>query len=55
MGPNGSGKSTFFRICALIEEPDSGEVEFLSEGDVRLKNDIYLGAGSHSCCRKSGY
>jgi tungstate transport system ATP-binding protein len=24
MGPNGSGKSTFFRICALLEEPDAG-------------------------------
>ena len=41
MGPNGSGKSTFFRICALIEEPDSGEIKFFSEGDA-LKNDIYL-------------
>jgi len=41
MGPNGSGKSTFFRICALIEEPDSGEIKFFSDGDA-LKNDIYL-------------
>jgi tungstate transport system ATP-binding protein len=41
MGPNGSGKSTFFRICALIEEPDSGEIKFFSEG-AALKNDIYL-------------
>ena len=23
-GPNGCGKSTFLRICALIEQPDSG-------------------------------
>ncbi len=41
MGPNGSGKSTFLRICALLEEPDSGEIKFFSEGAV-LKNDIYL-------------
>jgi len=31
MGPNGSGKSTFLRICALLEEPDCGEVKFFSE------------------------
>jgi tungstate transport system ATP-binding protein len=41
MGPNGSGKSTFLRICALLEEPDSGEIKFFSEG-AALKNDIYL-------------
>jgi tungstate transport system ATP-binding protein len=41
MGPNGSGKSTFLRICALLEEPDSGEIKFFSEGGV-LKNDINL-------------
>jgi tungstate transport system ATP-binding protein len=32
MGPNGSGKSTFFRICALLEDPDKGEVTYLSGG-----------------------
>lgn len=41
MGPNGGGKSTFFRICALLEEPDSGEVKYFSEG-AALKNDISL-------------
>ncbi len=41
MGPNGSGKSTFLRICALLEEPDSGEIKFFSEG-AALKNDINL-------------
>jgi tungstate transport system ATP-binding protein len=43
MGPNGSGKSTFLRICALLEEPDSGEVKYKEKvkGGV-LKNDIFL-------------
>jgi tungstate transport system ATP-binding protein len=41
MGPNGSGKSTFFRICTLLEEPDAGEVRFLS-GTETLKNDVRL-------------
>lgn len=30
-GPNGSGKSTFMRICALLEEPDSGKVVYLAD------------------------
>ncbi len=54
MGPNGSGKSTFLRICALLEEPDGGEVKFFSETtqslarggglkkDIRLKRRITL-------------
>ncbi len=47
MGPNGSGKSTFLRICALLEEPDSGEVRYLSgkdivSKDIRLKRRISL-------------
>jgi len=41
MGPNGCGKSTFMRICALIEEPDRGEITYLS-GGVSLQKDIAL-------------
>jgi tungstate transport system ATP-binding protein len=41
MGANGSGKSTFLRICALLEDPDRGEVNFYSEG-ILLKKDIEL-------------
>lgn len=38
MGPNGSGKSTFLRMCALLEEPDNGEVSFYSGQSVVEKN-----------------
>ncbi len=38
MGANGCGKSTLLRICALLEEPDSGEVLFFS-GEERLRKD----------------
>ncbi len=38
-GPNGCGKSTFLRICALIEQPDSGSVTFSAEGP-KLKENI---------------
>jgi tungstate transport system ATP-binding protein len=41
MGPNGSGKSTFLRICALLEEPDAGEIMYFS-GANALKKDIEL-------------
>jgi tungstate transport system ATP-binding protein len=41
MGPNGSGKSTFLRICALLEEPDRGGVDYYS-GDRIAWKDIEL-------------
>jgi tungstate transport system ATP-binding protein len=40
-GANGSGKSTFLRICALLESPDTGEIQYFSEDEV-LKKDIEL-------------
>ena len=40
-GPNGSGKSTFLRICALLEDPDSGDIRFYSNGSL-LEKDISL-------------
>jgi tungstate transport system ATP-binding protein len=47
MGPNGSGKSTFLRICALLEDPDRGDIRYYCNGspvdkDVRLKRRITL-------------
>jgi tungstate transport system ATP-binding protein len=41
MGPNGSGKSTFLRICALLEQQDSGEIAYL-DNDTPLTQDISL-------------
>jgi tungstate transport system ATP-binding protein len=41
MGPNGSGKSTFLRICALLEQQDSGEIAYLDNG-TPLVRDITL-------------
>jgi tungstate transport system ATP-binding protein len=32
MGLNGSGKSTFLRICSLLENPDDGDLSFISGG-----------------------
>jgi len=40
-GANGCGKSTFLRICTLIEAPDSGEINYISEGIV-LPHDLAL-------------
>ncbi len=31
MGPNGMGKSTLLRICALLEAPDHGRVNYLGD------------------------
>jgi ABC-type multidrug transport system ATPase subunit len=47
MGPNGSGKSTFLRLCALLEEPDRGKINYLNDGqslekDMALKRRITL-------------
>ncbi|MDQ7786143.1 MAG: phosphate ABC transporter ATP-binding protein [Thermodesulfovibrionales bacterium] len=47
MGPNGSGKSTLLRVCALLEKPDNGEVQYSSgtgnmPQDIRLKRQISL-------------
>ena len=41
LGPNGSGKSTFFRIAALLEPPDSGEVIYKDNG-LTLLHDLHL-------------
>jgi tungstate transport system ATP-binding protein len=41
MGSNGSGKSTLLRICALLEEPDNGELIF-SEGGAPVEKDLGL-------------
>ncbi|MCG6553914.1 MAG: ATP-binding cassette domain-containing protein [Candidatus Magnetominusculus sp. LBB02] len=35
VGPNGTGKSTFLRMCALLEKPDAGTIDFL-HGDRAL-------------------
>ncbi len=41
IGDNGTGKSTFLRICALLEQFDRGEVDYISNGQL-LPHDIEL-------------
>jgi tungstate transport system ATP-binding protein len=41
MGPNGCGNSTFLRICALLEQPDHGDLIFTDDGKPLL-HDIGL-------------
>lgn len=41
LGPNGSGKSTFFRIAALLESPDAGQVLYMDAGQA-LPHDLNL-------------
>ncbi|RJR47896.1 MAG: ATP-binding cassette domain-containing protein [Deltaproteobacteria bacterium] len=46
-GPNGTGKSTLLRVCALLEAPDKGRVNYLAGGrplalDLELKRRITL-------------
>jgi tungstate transport system ATP-binding protein len=41
MGKNGSGKSTLLRICALLEEPDKGELVFSDDG-AAIEKDLSL-------------
>jgi tungstate transport system ATP-binding protein len=38
MGPNGCGKSTFLRICALLEQQDSGEIAYYDNSSALAKN-----------------
>jgi tungstate transport system ATP-binding protein len=38
IGPNGCGKSTLLRICALLEEPDRGEISFFSGQNIETKD-----------------
>lgn len=41
LGGNGVGKSTLLRLCALLEQPDSGKIIY-SDGGNRLNKDIVL-------------
>lgn len=38
MGSNGCGKSTFLRICALLEQQDSGEVAYRDNSEILTAN-----------------
>lgn len=47
MGPNGSGKSTLFRLAALLEAPDQGQVIYRQSGqplplDIKLRRRITM-------------
>ena len=41
MGPNGCGKSTLLRICALLEQPEGGNILY-SAGGTALPQDLPL-------------
>ena len=41
MGPNGCGKSTLLRICALLEQPEGGDLLY-SAGGTALPQDLPL-------------
>ena len=38
LGPNGSGKSTLFRILALLEKVDAGQINYLENGAALAQN-----------------
>ena len=42
MGPNGTGKSTLLRICALLEAPNRGRVNYLADDGRPLAPDLDL-------------
>lgn len=41
MGPNGSGKSTLLRVCAFLEQSDTGDVIYRT-GEETVRNDLSL-------------
>ena len=42
MGSNGCGKSTLLRICALLEQPDTGNLVFSASDNGELPQDLSL-------------
>ena len=59
-GPNGSGKSTLFRILALLEPPDRGQVEYRADGqvlaaDLNLRRRITLVLPEHRHLQYHGF